>query len=432
MTLDLTPAHAAIEGLQAQHLSQVVAWSTALAESEAKVADLTARLAQVQSRPKPRVHLVAPGDTLTSIAAAYSTPEAPVTVANLVDWNDLTDANAIHVDEVLYLTDGYDEPDPEPEPEPVGQFPGDPGPDKIIVGIDVTHGNIDKLRAREAAIGMKLGNRVFDNGGIGDLAVPNGPVATKIKRDIADGRVPIPSFKPGIENLAAQKFETELVAFFKWYQGVLVAADMWGVAIAHHEPSNDWPSDDNNLPAMAKHKADYGKAQAWLRKCLNKAVGKRSDSRILFAGAFMTYEWSTQGVAKWGSADLLNPGMDPENPTKHVFDLGCGDHYNPDLNATTLERPQLTAFLASMKKWGVQPGLTELGVKTNNPLQATVLKNFLAKAKTLGLRLIVVWDSEAGAGGQVSTDPNTYWTMKPDTVLVYKDFCLTQGANPNA
>ena len=85
-----------------------------------------------------------------------------------------------------------------------------------------------------------------------------------------------------------------------------------------------------------------------------------------------------------------------------------------------------------MKKWGVQPGLTELGVKTNNPRQAEVLQRFLAKAKQLGLRLIVVWDSEAGAGGQVSTDPNTYWTMKPETVAVYRDFCLTQGANPNA
>lgn len=316
-------------------------------------------------------------------------------------------------------------------PAPVGQFPGDPGPEKIIVGIDVTRGQIEKVRAREQAIGMKLANRTFNNAGIGDFAVPNGPIATKIKRDIAEGRMPVPSGKPGIENLAAHKFEAELVAFFKWYQSALAAAGMYGAIIFHHEPSNDWKADNNNLPAMAKHKADYAEAQRWIRACMNKAF-KRSESRILFAGAFMTYEWSAQGVKQWGSADLFDPGKDPANPDKHVFDLLCGDHYNPALDATTLERPQLTAFLASGKKWGVPVGLTELGVKTANPDQAGVLKRFLARAKELGFRLIVLWDSEAGEGGQVSTDPSTYWTMKAETLAVYKEFCLSQGANPNA
>jgi hypothetical protein len=298
----------------------------------------------------------------------------------------------------------------------------------------VTGQSVTRLQTREAAIGMKMANRVFDNGGIADLAVPNGPVATKVKRDLADGRVPVPSFRPGVENLAAHKFEAELVAFFKWYQQVLAAAGKYGAAIAHHEPSNDWAADANNLPAMAKHKADWAEAQRWLRACLNKAV-PRATSRVIFIGAFMTYEWSAAGVKQWGPADLLNPGMDPDNPTRHVFDIGTGDHYVPNLTAASLETDQLvgpSGFLASMKKWGCPAGLTELGVKTSNPAQATVLRSFLAKARTLGLRLVIYWDSRAGKGGQVSTDPATWWEMTDATLAVWRDFCLTTGANPNA
>lgn len=426
MTLNLTPAREALDALQADHLAQVQAASAA---NDAEVADLKSKIATLEARPKPLVHLVQSGDTLTSISRAYGP-----TVEQIKDWNDLT-SDTIVVNDVLFLIDGHDEPDVEPEPTPAGQFPGDPGPGKFLVGVASSGQSIDRVREREKYIGMKMGFRQFLNGGISDLAVPNGPFAADVKRDLAEKRIPIESCKPGIEALAAHRFEAELVAFFKWYQAELVRLDEYGVFIDHHEPGNDWLADNNNLPVMAKHHADWAEAQRWVRRCMNKAV-KRSESRIIFVGALMTYEWSAIGIKQWGHPDQMDPGMDPENPSQHVLDLLCGDHYAPKLDASTLENSQLSGLVASGKKWKVGIGLTELGVRQGNPNGGKVLKALLDKAGPEGynFRLVVYWDSNAGKGGQPQPDLDQQWVLNEanGTLQVWKAWCLANGVNPNA
>ena len=311
--------------------------------------------------------------------------------------------------------------------ETTGRFPGDPGPGKVIVGLATTRGDLTQLQQREQALGSGLAFRVYDNGGIGDLAVPGGPIAKKVLRDHAAGRITVCSPKPGIEALAAHRHETELVAFFRWLEqqpGVTYVT-------VHHEPENDWTADHGNLPAMAKHAADYREAQRWVRACLNKAAGGK-PKRTVFIGSLLTYSWTAQGKAKFGPVDQWNPGLQADGA--HVWDMAGGDHYEPAYTAGSLDTLKWRDFVASVKSWGCLPAITELGINNGNAKGGQVLAAFLKKLVGYGVPLVLYFDSKAGQGGALQSNPKDWWLLTDanGTLPAFAEFAKAVGVNPNA
>lgn len=167
---DFTPAWNVLQELEDEVVREE---AELLAENDAEVAELNRQIAALQAevasfntRPKPKVHLVQAGDTLTSIAAAYSTPLSPVTVASLKDWNDLP-SDTIRVDDILYLTDGYDAPDPVPDPEP------EPAQDYPAYSIDISALGTDaNVTEKQKVDGHKA------------LVQPHLPAAERYLRDV--------------------------------------------------------------------------------------------------------------------------------------------------------------------------------------------------------------------------------------------------------
>jgi hypothetical protein len=125
---DFTPTRTALDALEDAVVAEEAEVLAELDVAQDRVAELEAALA---NQPKPKVHLVQPGETLTYIAALYGK-----TIAELSDWNDLDDPNEIMANDVLYLVDGYDEPDPVPEL-----------PDGPVFGLNVTGPDTDGHRA---------------------------------------------------------------------------------------------------------------------------------------------------------------------------------------------------------------------------------------------------------------------------------------------
>lgn len=314
-----------------------------------------------------------------------------------------------------------------PPKSEVGRFPGDPGVGKVIVGLAPTRGDLAQLADRERATGQGLAFRQYDSGGIADLSVPAGSVARKIVRDQAAGRVTVCSPKPGIEALAAHRYEAELVAFFTWTEkqpGVTIV-------IVHHEPENDWKADHGNLPNMAKHAADYREAQRWVRACLNKAAGGK-PKRTVFIGSLLTYSWTAQGKSKFGPVDQWNPGKQADG--SHVWDMCGGDHYEPSYTAASLDTLKWRDFVASVKSWGCLPAITENGINNGNARGGAVLKAFLGKLLSYGVPLYLYFDSKAGPGGVIQADPRDWWllTEANGTLQAFAEFTNAVGSNPNA
>jgi hypothetical protein len=297
------------------------------------------------------------------------------------------------------------------------RFPGDPGPGKAIFGVAVTGMNRTMLGEQERAAGSKLAFRQYDNSGISDLAVPNGPVATRIKRDHAEGRVPVVSPKPGMAALANHQYGPQLEAFAKWCE----AQPGITILIVHHEPEND----------QGFTGASYAEGQRWVRTCINKGAGGK-PKKLMFIASLMTYAWTPEGRAKFGDPNLNNPGKQADGT--HVWDMVGLDHYEGSPAAKTLLTKKWTDAVASIKAWGSRVAITELGVVQSNPNGGAVLSAFLDELHRLDAPVILYYSSAGGAGGKPQPNPDDWWvlTNRNGTMPAFAEAIRNRGVNPNA
>jgi hypothetical protein len=299
---------------------------------------------------------------------------------------------------------------PAPVPGPLaGRFPGDPGPGHVIVGL--AEDEEAKMTALQKALGKPPARREYSQGGSGtdngiDAIRPGGETERFIKQNWAAGRVPVVSFKPGQEQMAAHQFHDQLVGFCKRTNDAAKAAGKVVIVIVHHEFENDWKSDAGNLTKYPQHQATSRECQRWFRACLNEACGGR-PSNIAFAGCMMTYSWSDQGRKKFGDPNGWDPGKTADG--HHVWDMLGLDHYDSRAGSL-LKSPMLVAGLAACKAWGVLPAIFEVGVKGSDPQGGAKLTEMFAAIVSLGLVVLLYFSSHPAN----PTNPLDGWDLVPD------------------
>jgi hypothetical protein len=153
----------------------------------------------------------------------------------------------------------------------------------------------------------------------------------------------------------------------------------------------------------------------------------------MFMGSLMTYSWTTQGKAKFGPTDQWNPGKQADGT--HVWDACGGDHYEPSYTAASLDTQKWTDFVASNRKWGCLPAITENGTNQGNKNGGAILKDFMPKVVDRdGAPVYLYFDSSAGPGGKPQPNQADWWTLTAanGTLPAFKDFVASHGYNPNA
>lgn len=293
---------------------------------------------------------------------------------------------------------------PQPTGPVMSRFAGDPGPGKAIFGVAPGQDSRTSLIELEKTVGGPLAFRQY-HGGSADFAVPNGVLAKAVQKDHAEGRIPVISPKPGLEQLADHMFETQMVAFFKW----LEAQPGITIVIVHHEGENDWKADFNNLEAYKLHQNTYRLAQRWVRQCITKAAGA-NPKKIVFIGSLLSYSWSKQGRAKFGDPEGWNPGKREDG--RHIWDVACLDHYQPSYTGTTLETQQWIDATKSIKSWGTLLGITENGVNWGNKNGGKILGAFIKRFVEFYDGVIYLYfSSSAGPGGKIQENQSDWWTL---------------------
>jgi hypothetical protein len=326
MTLDLTPAHKAIDDLQVQHGIQMVqtetSWRAIVESRNAEIADLKKQIENL------------------------SNPWTP-------------------------------------------NFPGDPGPGKMIVGCAAS-GVVGNVAAIEKQAGEPCAYRQYWNDGIIDFR-PTGPIVVASKRDHIAHRVPVLSGKPGIADLAKHMYRTELVAFFK----ALNALKKLTVIIIHHEPENDGLGG-----------APFAESQRWVRQCLDEATAG-GRCYVMFIGSLMTYTWTPEGTKKHGNPDTYNPGKRADG--RHVWDA-CGlDDYRPKTSDPAIMMKFRDA-VASLMSWGVRGAITEWGVRPEDMLGDEKLSTIFEECFDLNFVMFLYYHSKVnstGTGWELNNDNGT-------------------------
>lgn len=257
-------------------------------------------------------------------------------------------------------------PQPQPNPQPAARFPGDPGSGKIVVGAIVSGGG-GTADAFEQANHTKLGaHRQYWSAGISDLAA-GGTVRKYIVAEHAAGRLPIVSIKLDWTQTVAGAYDAAIADFRTWVETLAKVV----ILIVNHEPEND------GQPAPL-----YRQEQQHVRNVIGRGL-----KRLAFYGSLMGYDWA---AASGRTPDDWFPGNAADG--QPTWDA-CGVDQYAQTSGNPIEDAKFQGAVASLKKWGVPPAWTELGVRASDPAAGSKLAQLYADSIGLGFVLFCYYDS---------------------------------------